>query len=137
MDAAGAVSAEHRSTFDAAVLAVHVSERTWAKLCLERSPDGQVMVVSVVTNGRSDDCNSIPVTTGQAWLRISRLERAYAFHVSDDGRRWSLVRYFGLDEEGPVRAGFLGQSPTGEGCTATFRDIAFVPELLSDVRSGI
>jgi regulation of enolase protein 1 (concanavalin A-like superfamily) len=131
------VSAEHLATFDAGVLAVHVSEHTWAKLCLERSPQGQVMVVSVVTNGRSDDCNSVPVAGAAIWCRIARLERAYAFHVSQDGRSWSLVRYFGLVEEGPVSVGFLSQSPTGDGCTATFRDITFVPELLSDVRSGI
>ena len=34
------VSAEHAATFDAAVLVVYAGERTWAKLCLELSPQG-------------------------------------------------------------------------------------------------
>ena len=53
--------------------------------------------------------------------------------------RVALVRYFslGLDEQAPVEVGFLAQFPTGAGCTATFTDIAFVPELLADIRSGV
>jgi hypothetical protein len=128
-------SVEHRATFDAAVLAVFHAKRTWAKLCLERSPDGRLMVVSVVTRGTSDDCNSVPVPDGPAHLRVARMGRAYAFHHSADGRRWDLVRYFSLaDEDGEV--GFLAQSPTGEGCLARFEDIVFEPRMLTDLRSG-
>ena len=131
-------SAAHGATFDAAVLVVHADERTWAKLCLELSPQGRIMVVSVVTRGESDDCNSV-VVDGPVWLRVSRLTRAFAFHYSPDGTEWHMVRYFslGLDEQAPVEVGFLAQSPTGAGCTATFTDIAFVPELLADIRSGV
>ncbi len=131
------VSAAHAATFDAAVLVVHADERTWAKLCLELAPDGRVMVVSVVTRGESDDCNSVPIVGDSVWLRVSRLGRAFAFHYSADGHGWDMVRYFGLGEIGPVEVGFLAQSPTGEGCEATFRDISFVPEALADVRSGV
>src|SRR5437764_8045062 len=46
------------STFDAGVLFVHGDDTTWAKNCLELSPQGQPMIVSVVTRGVSDDCNS-------------------------------------------------------------------------------
>src|SRR5512145_1684770 len=42
------VSANHTATYDAGVLAVYHSNQVWAKLCLELSPQGQVMVVSVV-----------------------------------------------------------------------------------------
>ena len=43
---------------DAAALTVRANETQWAKLCLERSPIGQVSLVSVVTNPWSDDSNS-------------------------------------------------------------------------------
>lgn len=130
------VSAEHRATFDAAVLVVRASDRAWAKLCLERSPQGEVMVVSVVTRGSSDDCNGVVVGEDPVHLRVSRLGRAYAFHHSRDGARWDLVRYFALDEEGEPEVGFLAQSPTGEGCTARFEGIAFVSGAPGDIRSG-
>jgi regulation of enolase protein 1 (concanavalin A-like superfamily) len=131
------VSADHRATFDAGVIFVHVDGATWAKLCLELSPQGEVTVVSVVTRGTSDDCNSVPVASHRLHLRVSRLERAFAFHYSEDGRRWSLVRFFSLGDADAVEVGFIAQSPTGEGCTAEFGDITFKQDLLTDLRSGV
>ena len=133
------VSADHRATFDAGVLFVHVDDSTWAKLCLELSPQGEVMVVSVVTRGASDDCNSLTVEGHRLHLRISALERAFAFHWSPDGRTWRLVRYFSLGEGAPAiaQAGFIAQSPTGEGCTTEFEQITFRPDRLADLRSGV
>jgi regulation of enolase protein 1 (concanavalin A-like superfamily) len=132
------VSAAYRATFDAGVLFVHVDDTTWAKLCLELSPQSQVMVVSVVTRGTSDDCNSVPVDGHRLHLRISALERAFAFHWSPDGLEWHLVRDFSLGDGAPAiaGAGFIAQSPTGDGCTAEFSDITFRPDLLADLRSG-
>ena len=43
---------------DAAALTLRVHESLWAKLCLERSPIGDISLVSVVTNPFSDDANS-------------------------------------------------------------------------------
>jgi regulation of enolase protein 1 (concanavalin A-like superfamily) len=87
------------STFDAGVLFVHGDDKTWAKHCLELSPQGQPMIVSVVTRGVSDDCNSQTVEGGEVWLRLARANGVFAFHVSRDGERWELVRFFAL----PVR----------------------------------
>jgi regulation of enolase protein 1 (concanavalin A-like superfamily) len=131
------VSAEHSATFDAAGLMVYADKRTWAKLCLELSPQGQVVVVSVVTRGDSDDCNSISIDGSEAWLRISRMEKAFAFHYSPDGNEWHMIRYFGLGDVDSTELGFLAQSPTGEGCQTTFRDISFTSEKLEDLRSGV
>lgn len=94
-------------------------------------------MVSVVTRGTSDDSNSVIVAGHSTRLRVSSLEQAFAFHHSTDGRRWSLVRYFSLgDVADDVAVGFSAQSPTGDGCTATFSDIVFRPTLLEDLRSG-
>jgi hypothetical protein len=44
---------------------------------------------------------------------------------------------FVLDEETPRdRVGFEGQSPTGDGCSATLDEIRFLPERLTDLRDG-
>jgi hypothetical protein len=43
---------------DAAALTLRAHESLWAKLCLERSPIGDISLVSVVTNPFSDDANS-------------------------------------------------------------------------------
>jgi hypothetical protein len=123
------------STFDAGVLFVHADERAWAKLCLERSPQGTPMIVSVVTRDVSDDCNSEAVEDQLTWLRLAKLGSAFAFHASDDGLSWRLVRYFALPTH-DVAVGFEAQCPTGPGCTATFDQIAYTAGRLGDLRDG-
>lgn len=133
---AARVTVEFAATFDAGVLLLYAGERAWAKLCFEFSPQRQPMVVSVVTRGVSDDCNSFTVDSRRVWLRAARLGRAFAFHASTDGACWQLVRHFALDPADGMDAGFLAQSPSGAGCAATFDSIRFRPERLPDLRSG-
>ncbi|WP_405378865.1 MULTISPECIES: DUF1349 domain-containing protein [Streptomyces] len=126
------------STFDAGVLLLWHDERHWAKLCFEYSPDGEPMVVSVVNREVSDDANG-PVVSGRSvWLRVSRTGGVLGYHASSDGQRWQLVRLFALDAppDAALTVGFEGQSPTGEGCVATFEDITFLTTGLADPRDG-
>ena len=131
------VSVRFRSTFDAGVLLLWASARSWAKLCFELSPQGEPMVVSVVTRGVSDDCNSFVVGQGDVRLRIARLGSAFAFHASTDGAVWRLVRHFALEPHREPLVGFLAQSPLGTGCSVRFEEISYSPERLADLRSGV
>jgi regulation of enolase protein 1 (concanavalin A-like superfamily) len=125
------------STFDAGVLLLWLDERHWGKLCFEFSPAGEPMIVSVVCRGVADDANAFTVPGRSAWLRISRVDRAYAYHASLDGTAWQLIRVFNLhDDTSGDRVGFEGQSPTGDGCSVTFDEIRFVRERLADLRDG-
>ena len=72
-----------------------------------------------------------------AWLRLSRLGPACALHARNDDEPWRFVRHFPLASTSGLRAGFLAQSPAGEGATARFEAIAFTPERLADLRSGV
>ena len=132
---AARVSVDFASVYDAGVLLVHAAEHRWAKLCFEYSPQQRPTLVTVVTRGTSDDCNSDTVDGDTVWLRITRSGAAWAFHASADGTWWRLLRYFALDSPDLVRVGFLAQSPTGPGCAATFDQITFrsgAPENLRD-----
>jgi uncharacterized protein len=129
-------TATFEATFDAAALIVWTSETAWAKLALERSPQGEPTIVSVVTRGVSDDVNSFAVPGGTAWLRVSRLGGAYAFHASLDGAWWSLIRWFTLEGAATASVGFSVQSPTGGGTSGRFDDIAWRPERLAEIRDG-
>jgi uncharacterized protein len=130
------VRADLRATFDAGALVLHAGDATWAKLALERSPQGEAMIVSVVTRGISDDANGAVVAGDSVWLRVARIGGACALHASADGARWDLVRHFALGGSAGLAAGFLAQSPTGDGCTATFDEIAFAARTLADLRDG-
>jgi regulation of enolase protein 1 (concanavalin A-like superfamily) len=94
------------------------------------------MVVSVVNRDFSDDCNSRVIDGNQVYLRVVRLDSAYAFHASDDGHVWSLIRYFSLGDNIEAAVGFSAQSPTGQSCTATFDEIHYEARKLADIRSG-
>ena len=130
------VTVRFASVFDAGVLLLHLSERRWAKLCYEFSPQHKPTAVTVVTRGISDDSNSFETAGGPLWLRITRSGRAWAFHASEDGSWWRLLRYFTLGEASGARVGFLAQSPTGQGCTAVFDNIAYKPGAPADLRDG-
>ena len=107
------------------------------KLASEVSPQGEPMVVSVATDGRSDDANAFVVPGDAVWLRISRIGAACALHARLDGEEWRFVRHLALPAPDGLRAGFLAQSPTAGGATARFDAIGFVPERLADLRSGV
>jgi hypothetical protein len=124
------------STFDAGVLQVRERDDLWAKLCFEVSPQGQPMIVSVVTRGVSDDCNSEPIAGNAVYLRIAKTPRVLAFHFSRDGRGWHLVRYFTLGALEHLRVGFSSQSPRGLGCKTVCSEIGYRPGSLTDYRSG-
>lgn len=130
------VEVDFASTFDAGTIVLWDKDACWAKLAFEYSPQRQPMVVSVVTRGESDDCNSVEVTSGSIWLRASRIGSAHAFHASHDGQHWQFVRHFRLNATGEARVGFGVQSPTGDGCTARFSNFSYTAATLSDLRDG-
>lgn len=130
------VTVDFAATYDAGVLVLCADGLHWAKLCFELSPQGEPMVVSVVTNGVSDDCNSTPLARSDIYLRVTRLGQAFAFHYSEDGAHWRLVRYFALQQAANLRVGFSSQSPTGQGCRAAFAQVRYWPTAIQDIRSG-
>jgi regulation of enolase protein 1 (concanavalin A-like superfamily) len=81
--------------------------------------------------------NAFSVDDRSIWLRVSRIDRAYAYHASADGVTWQLIRVFRLgDDTTGHRIGFEAQSPTGDGCTVTFDHITFTTRRLADLRDG-
>jgi regulation of enolase protein 1 (concanavalin A-like superfamily) len=120
--------------FDAAGLFVYADDDHWAKLALEVTAAGPT-IVSVVTDTFSDDCNSTVLGQRSARLRLARVGEAIAFHASDGGAHWELVRVFRPASAAP-RIGFICQAPTGAGCTGSFDAIAFTTRTLGDIRDG-
>jgi len=130
------VGVRFAADFDAGALVLYAGEQVWAKLCFEYSLQQEPMIVSVVTQERSDDANGFVVEGEEVWLRIARLGSAFAFHASTDGLAWRLVRHFTLGDGVKPEVGFEAQSPTGEGCAVSFDDIRFEARRLDDLRNG-
>lgn len=121
---------------DAAVLTVRAAAAQWAKLCMERSPIGDVSAVSVVTNPTSDDANNELLDTPECYLRITRKGDVFGMHYSLDGTVWRFVRTFGMAMPRTVKVGIHVQAPFVGGCSARFSIFDLSPEPVEDFRSG-
>ncbi|HRQ38326.1 MAG TPA: DUF1349 domain-containing protein [Chloroflexota bacterium] len=130
------VTVDFQADYDAGAFILYADKRHWAKFAFEFSPQKQPTIVSVVTQGVSDDCNSLTIDGNEAYLRVAKLVGAVAFHVSVDGRTWHLIRYFSAANLENATVNFSAQSPTGQGCTAVFSEIGYTAVLLEDIRNG-
>jgi hypothetical protein len=129
-------SAELVGFGDAAALAVRADPSHWAKVCIERSPAGEVSIVSVVTDGLSDDANNELLARPSCRLRLTRAGSVFAMHFSIDASRWRFVRTFALEVPAEVMVGLVTQAPFVSGCRARFTSFTLVPGAVKDFRSG-
>ncbi|MDH4414636.1 MAG: DUF1349 domain-containing protein [Rhizobium sp.] len=64
-------------------------------------------------------------------LRIYRRENLTAFHISEDGQTWDLLRLFRLNGH-TANIDLIAQSPTGKGCEARFTQLRLVEGEIAD-----
>ncbi len=121
---------------DAAAVTVRANEALWAKLCLERSPIGDISAVSVVTDEFSDDANSELLERPECFMRLTRKGDVFGMHYSLDGETWRLVRCFPLKMPQTVMVGIHAQAPFQGGCRVAFDFLRLTDEPIADFRSG-
>ena len=118
--------------WDAGALMVWADDHHWAKLSFELSPAKQPTMVTVVTRGLSDDCNSIPIPGNTVYIQIAKSGPAYVFYSSTDGKTWQVLRVFSLDGAN-ARIGFESQSPAGDGTEVDFSEIHYSTKKITDI----
>ncbi len=119
--------------WDAGALMVWADDHHWAKLSFELSPAKQPTMVTVVTRGLSDDCNSIPIPGNTVYLQIAKSGPAYVFYSSADGKIWQVLRVFNLGEGAKPRVGFESQSPAGDGTEVVFSEIRYSTRKITNI----
>ena len=94
-------------------------------------------MITVVTNGWSDDGVHWPVGADDCFLRIMRTGESLVMHSSVDGKEWEFVRVFRFQGFNPeLRVGFLVQAPWGETCDVLYENIELTKVVPADVRDG-
>ena len=119
--------------WDAGALMVWAGDHNWAKLSFELSPAKQPTMVTVVTRGLSDDCNSIPISGNTVYIQIAKSGPAYVFYSSTDGKSWQVLRVFSLGNSSKARIGFESQSPAGDGTEVVFSEIHYSAKTIKDI----
>jgi regulation of enolase protein 1 (concanavalin A-like superfamily) len=80
------VTLKFDTKWHAGALMLWGDDHHWAKLSFEFSPERKPTLVTVVTRGLSDDCNSMNLRGDSVHLRIAKSGRTYVFYFSLDGR---------------------------------------------------
>ena len=127
------VTVQFTTKWDAGALMLWGDDHHWAKLSYEFSPDQKPTLVTVVTRGLSDDCNSLSLAGDSVYLRIAKSGNTYVFYFAIDGKNWQILRTFSLDTDLPIRAGFESQSPEGSGAVAKFSAITYDPHRVGNI----
>jgi len=93
-------------------------------------------VVSVVTNGVSDDSNGCNIEADSVWLQVVRAGNNFAIHYSLDGEKYDMVRLFSLPVESTVKVGLEAQCPAGEGGYRYFSHLSIEKKTVRNLRAG-
>jgi uncharacterized protein len=130
------VSVDFHTKWDAGAFMIWADDHHWVKLSFELSPDGQPTMVTVVTRGLSDDCNSVSIAGKEVFLQIARSGKTYVLYFSTDGRDWKILRTFSLDTDLKQRVGFEAQSPAGAGVEVSFSEVHYAPHKIKNIYTG-
>lgn len=130
------VSHDFTSTYDACVLLAYEHETLWAKACFEYTDFQTHAVVTVMTNGRSDDANGANIEGNEVWLQLVRKGDVFAVHYSLDGQNFIMARICTLPMARRIQVGLVAQSPIGKGGERRFQEVSLERRTLSDIRSG-
>jgi len=131
------VKPDFKNTYDAGGLFIFDSKKKWIKLEFEKTDIGYTSIVSVITNGTSDDCNGEKVDkNNHVFLQIMRKDDYWCLYYSIDGKSWKMVRYFKLKMKNEVKIGIVVQSPIGNGCKVLFSNFKIANNEIKNIRKG-
>lgn len=129
---------EHAFKFkwDGGAIILKTDELHWIKFCFEKDYTGAHRVVSVVTNNISDDCNSVALTQNYVYYKIAKAANVITLYCSNEGKKWFLIRHLQFNAKGPLKLGFLAQSPTGTHNKVVFSNITYQHKKIKDPYIG-
>ncbi len=131
-------SVEHAfaNKWDGGAIVIKQDSLHWIKFCFEKDYTGAKRVVSVVTKGISDDCNSVEMNSTKVYYKVAKADNVITLYCSGDGTHWYLIRHLQFETTRGFKVGFLAQSPTGDRCEVKFTHIVYSTKKIKDPYSG-
>lgn len=131
------VAHDFKDTYDSASIMIMIDMQNWAKACFEKTDFGTHAAVSVVTrNEESDDANGCNIDSNSVWLQITRVGNSFAFHFSEDGVTYYMMRFFNLSAGKTIKVGLLAQAPQGNGGIRTYENLTIEKKTVKNIRFG-
>ena len=127
------VRAGYEALYDQAGIMLRLDEGHWLKAGIEFS-DGQAMLGSVLTAGRSDWATGpYAGDPGDVRLRLTVAEGVVRVQASADGRRWGLVRLAPFPRAASYLVGPMCCTPERAGLEVRFTEFRLGPPLGRDL----
>ena len=130
------VSMKRTGNYDGAGLILFGDERHWAKCCMEATDFGKIAVITVMTDGVSDDANGPNITNDSVWLRLVRKGNDCSVHYSFDGKYYEMYRICKVNLPETVTAALVAQAPVGPAGYRHFRNVKVEEKTVADLRKG-
>lgn len=122
--------------YNAADMIVYANADLWQKLAFEQDEYGNHRIVSVRTDGTSDDNNHDKIKGSSVYMKISSDTQTIASYYSLDGKEWHLVRLYKNCYPEKIYLGIASQCPVKGSCTSQFEDISLNVDNVGDFRMG-
>ena len=122
--------------YNAADLFVYVNDTLWQKLAFEQDEYGKHRIVSVRTQGTSDDNNHDKVEAQSVYLKISSDTRTIASYYSLDKKEWHMVRLYRNYYPSKIYLGVSSQCPQRGECVSRIEDVTLSHDNVGDFRMG-
>lgn len=130
------VSHDFLDTYDSSSIMLMAEQDIWAKACFEMTDFGTHAVVSVVTVHTSDDANGCNLDSNSVWLQAVRVGDSFAFHYSEDGEHYYMIRFFHLPADRKIKVGLLAQAPLGGGGMRWYSNLTIEQKTVKNIRVG-
>ncbi|MBL7794850.1 MAG: DUF1349 domain-containing protein [Saprospiraceae bacterium] len=128
---------DHIVKYDAGMAFVYVDDKQWLKFAYEADERMNRRIVTVKTNGFSDDNNHDVINAPSVYLKISSDTKVIGFYYSLDKELWQLVRIFKNEYPPTLKIGIGAQSPAGQGNKVIFEDLELTNQCVKDFRMGL
>lgn len=122
--------------YNAADLFVYINDTLWQKLAFEQDEYGNHRIVSVRTQGTSDDNNHDKITANSVYLKISSDTKTIASYYSLDNKEWHMVRLYKNNYPAEIHLGVSSQCPQKGVCTSRIEEITLTDDNVGDFRMG-
>lgn len=110
-------------TYDAAGIMIFETNDTWSKFVVEQIDETNLNIVSMVTNGLSDDVVGEKLRTDSIFLKVQSINNIIQFYYSYDNEHYIKHRTFYKEFSCIPKVGFVSQSPNGNGTEAKVEKI--------------
>lgn len=132
------VQPDFSDIWNACSIVIHMDTTHWIKLAFENSDATGKSIVTVVTNGISDDANGAVLTNEDSiWLRIIKKENVYALHWSKNGMDFKMARLSAMPVSNTVKVGIEAQCPAGQSAEHAFLYFSIDQRTIMDLRKGL